>query len=314
MSRPYRKQPSSDAVPAFVFYGEEAKDAEIGAFHIEPLHRRSALHGWKIAPHLHKGLLQIFVITGGRATVSVEGRFFEVAAPVVLTIPTGVPHGLQYEPGAQGHVLTLRDAPPPGVEPRAGRQLMETLFAAPLAIELDGEDDTATRLYGLLDQLYAERGRAAGTASPLLESLLVSAALALMVRLYERARREAPRLPARTSQLRAFEALVERHYTDHLPVGRYAQMLNMSESTLDRLCRSFTGRTAFQVVQGRLAQEARRRLVYSNAPVQRVAEELGFAGQAYFSRFMRRQTGLAPKAFRRQARQAVFASPSGEES
>jgi AraC family transcriptional activator of pobA len=60
------------------------------------------------------------------------------------------------------------------------------------------------------------------------------------------------------------------------------------------------GTTAFDLIQQRLALEARRRLVFRAHPVQGIAAELGFKDPAYFSRFFRRHCGMSPAEFRRR--------------
>jgi AraC family transcriptional activator of pobA len=55
-----------------------------------------------------------------------------------------------------------------------------------------------------------------------------------------------------------------------------------------------------QVVHQRLLLEAKRNLIYTNMTVNQLAERLGFADPAYFSRFFRRLSGASPKAFRQR--------------
>ena len=94
--------------------------------------------------------------------------------------------------------------------------------------------------------------------------------------------------------------LIESNYLKHWPVARYARMLGVSESSLNRLCRGLIGVTTFDVVQQRLALEARRRLIYAAGPVSSIGAELGFKDPAYFCRFFRKHCGISPAAFRRR--------------
>ena len=103
-------------------------------------------------------------------------------------------------------------------------------------------------------------------------------------------------------QLRRFRSLIESQYLKHWPVIRYARRLAMSETSLNRLCRRQAGCTAFELIQRRLALEARRRLVYAGSPVSGIAAELGFKDPAYFSRFFRRHGGISPNEYRRRHR------------
>ncbi|HWG70460.1 MAG TPA: helix-turn-helix domain-containing protein, partial [Steroidobacteraceae bacterium] len=101
-------------------------------------------------------------------------------------------------------------------------------------------------------------------------------------------------------RLQRFRYLIEAQYLRHWPVRRYARRLALSETNLNRLCRRLAGCTAFEMIQQRLALEARRRLVYGASAVSAVAGELGFRDAAYFSRFFRRHGGVSPVEFRRR--------------
>jgi AraC-like DNA-binding protein len=92
-------------------------------------------------------------------------------------------------------------------------------------------------------------------------------------------------------------------------VERYGRELGMSETSLNRLCRRLTGSTGFDLVQRRLALEARRRLLNAGESVSMIANVLGFKDSAYFSRFFRRHIGVSPLEFRR--RQIDVKVPAG---
>src|ERR1700727_3396389 len=96
--------------------------------------------------------------------------------------------------------------------------------------------------------------------------------------------------------------MIENRYAIDWPIQRSARELGLSETSLNRLCRRLTGGTGFDLLQQRLALEARRRLIYAADSVSGVASALGFRDSAYFSRFFRRYSGLSPHEFRRQHR------------
>jgi AraC-like DNA-binding protein len=60
------------------------------------------------------------------------------------------------------------------------------------------------------------------------------------------------------------------------------------------------GRSAKQVVDLRVALEARRILVHSTASASAIGEQLGFSEPTNFQKFFKRQVGLTPEAFRRE--------------
>lgn len=91
-----------------------------------------------------------------------------------------------------------------------------------------------------------------------------------------------------------FKDLVEKHYTEHLEIARYCDLLGVSVVTLNRHVKSELGQTAKQVAQERLAIEARVALRSGERSIKEVAFDLGFEDPLYFSRFFRKQFGAAP--------------------
>lgn len=77
-----------------------------------------------------------------------------------------------------------------------------------------------------------------------------------------------------------------------------SKRLGYSARTLSRVCLSVAGRTAKQLVNERIALEAQRLLSQPGATSAQVATTLGFSEQTNFAKFFRRQTGMAPTAWR----------------
>lgn len=96
-------------------------------------------------------------------------------------------------------------------------------------------------------------------------------------------------------------------------VEEYAARLGVSVRTLTRACLSETGRSAKQVVDARVALQAKRLLACTGLPVAEVGRQLGFAEPANFGRFFTREAGCTPGEFRagRRASGAAGARRAG---
>jgi hypothetical protein len=81
---------------------------------------------------------------------------------------------------------------------------------------------------------------------------------------------------------------------------RFRGLLEAGHSvrTLTRACLSVTGRTAKQVVDDRVALEARRLLACTPLSVAEVGRHLGFPEPTNFGRFFPREVGMSPGHFR----------------
>lgn len=95
-----------------------------------------------------------------------------------------------------------------------------------------------------------------------------------------------------------FRALIEEHFTRHLKVSQYAEMLGITQKTLLRACQAMTGRTAVSLIHDRIVLEATRHLRYSSRNVSDIAYSLGFDDVGYFSRFIKLHAGHSPSELR----------------
>jgi len=279
-------------IPRFRLYGEADQSADAEFVHLEDIQSRSSLYEWEITAHAHGGLLQLVIVLSGAVRIRLDDRQEAADGPCCITLPPGVVHAFQFQPGTHGYVLTVAEAMVLGsTDP--SRPLIEKLFAAARIVALG---DSADRIAGLVSQLAAEFQWPA-TGQGLMFDWLVRAILLLI----HRCATPDPHATdgARTGLLTRFRQLVEAHYRDHWPVPRYADALGVTESRLNRLCRTLADKSAFDVIRDRLLLEAKRRLVYIAAPVTALSYELGFQDPAYFCRFFRKQTGMSPAEYRR---------------
>jgi AraC family transcriptional activator of pobA len=217
----------------------------------------------------------------------------------VVIVPAGTVHGFAFRADSQGYVLTMDLDRLLNATGAAERAPIIALFAAPRTVALGSDRALAARSAQLFETLLRE--------FHLPESLLapVSGWLACTV-LWILASACLPAAPMGPldghdlERLRRFRLLVEANYLRHWPVKRYAEQLALSESSLNRVCLSLAGGTAFEVIQQRLALEARRRLTYVADTVSTIGADLGFKDPAYFCRFFRKHSGMSPAAFRRR--------------
>lgn len=91
---------------------------------------------------------------------------------------------------------------------------------------------------------------------------------------------------------------IEHGFTRSRRVEEYAAKLGCSVRTLTRACLAATGRSAKQVIDDRVALEARRMLACTRLPVAEVGQRLGFTEATNFGRFFQREVGRSPGAFR----------------
>jgi AraC family transcriptional activator of pobA len=101
--------------------------------------------------------------------------------------------------------------------------------------------------------------------------------------------------------LRNFQKLIEKHYdTIRLP-KEYAELLYITPNHLNALCRDLLGMPAGEVIRNRIILEAKRQLVNLDLSISEIGYKLNFSDNSYFSKFFRKQAGVTPEEFRKEA-------------
>lgn len=287
--RPAPTANATGAIAGYALFGESAHLPDV--LHCETIAARSALHDWELEPHRHARLHQLVFVEAGGGSAQLEGATLALAPMTLVNVPPGHVHGFSFAPGTAGYVTTLaaemRD------EVLAQASDVRRLLATSRLLRADDEVRSTTRA------VWHEYGGRAAARALVLRGLTATL-LGLAARLAAAA--EPPPAARRESRLLGrFEALVEAHYAEHWPVADYARALAVTPTHLSRIVRAATGGPASKVIEMRLVHEARRHLVYTQAPITAVAYGLGFADPAYFTRVFSRAVGMSPREFRARA-------------
>jgi AraC-like DNA-binding protein len=169
-----------------------------------------------------------------------------------------------------------------------------------------GGDDSEAIVDGI-SQLEIDYARiVAGEDIPI--SVLRHQLAALLLRLSRLEPEGGPgQAAADSAVLVRFRAEIEQRFALSRQVEEYAHELGCSVRTLTRASLAATGRTAKQLVDDRVALEAKRLLAESDLPVAEVGARLGFTEATNFGRFFARTVGSSPGAFRAASRRAAAA-------
>lgn len=98
--------------------------------------------------------------------------------------------------------------------------------------------------------------------------------------------------------LEQLQDAIEANYRRLRAPSAYARLLHVTPKTLGRIVKEELGKTLTALIQDRVLVHAKWELLHTLKPVKEIAHELGFTDELYFSRLFRKQTGMAPTAFR----------------
>lgn len=99
----------------------------------------------------------------------------------------------------------------------------------------------------------------------------------------------------------SFYNLVEKKFANHHSVQYYADMLCISNSSLYKIVKKHSQLTPSEIIDNRVAAEAKRLLTSTDLSNKEVAEVLNFKDDSHFNKFFKRITGCSPKDFRRNS-------------
>jgi AraC-like DNA-binding protein len=278
-----------------------------------PRHPVVGIHTLRLKDLYHRGAAEqharhrvpvhlLALVTAGRASFNVDFETYPCRPGGLLWVRPGQFVGF----------------PPPGID--ATLVLFEPGFpyeaAAPGALAIaagptqagtywqpGGEDSDA--IVDGVSQLEIDYSRiVAGEEIPI--EVLRHQLAALLLRLVRLEPEGGPGQAAADSEILVrFRQQIDERFAQTRLVEEYAQHLGCSVRTLTRASLAATGRTAKQLVDDRVALEAKRLLAESDLPVAEIGASLGFTEPTNFGRFFARTVGSSPGQFRAESRRAA---------
>lgn len=94
------------------------------------------------------------------------------------------------------------------------------------------------------------------------------------------------------------KTLIEKHYRDKHTPAEFAALLFISPKALGKLTKTHFNKTPTDLIQERIIIEAKRELYLTDKPIKRIAAELGYDDEFYFSRLFKNKTNASPQLYR----------------
>lgn len=94
-------------------------------------------------------------------------------------------------------------------------------------------------------------------------------------------------------------AYIKMHYETCLTVSEIAAHIGTSVSYLSRIFKETTGNKIIATINAKKLQKAKEYLEQTDKKIYEIAELLGFENVTYFSHFFKKQTGIAPKDWKK---------------
>jgi len=272
--------------PNYALYGDRQSDAQAGFVHIETVQESSRPYRGVIKPHKHSDLFQVLIIEKGEAEIQLEDNQVSINEPVVVTLPAENRHGFHFHTGIRGVILSIAL---PIIQ-----QDIDIVTSKATILLLGEKEDAVKQILTIAELLIEEQQHP--TAQQHVSLQLIHTLFAMIKRV-DTALTLSEKLP---DALKQFSQLIERSLENRLDVDDYASHCGVSTSTLNRMCNRHFGKSALQTINQRLTIEIKRRLAFTQRSVALISDELGFSDPGYFTRFVKRELGETPIAFRKR--------------
>ncbi len=97
-----------------------------------------------------------------------------------------------------------------------------------------------------------------------------------------------------------FRDLVEQHYKEKKTVQEYAQLMLVTEKTINKTTRSVVDLSAKQFIIDRILLEIKRYLGQGELTINEVSDLMGFDEPSNFTKFFKRYEGISPNEFKKK--------------
>ncbi|WP_246561475.1 AraC family transcriptional regulator [Streptomyces roseirectus] len=164
----------------------------------------------------------------------------------------------------------------------------------------DGELAALKRVLGVLEEEFTRPDQ--GLGEDLLKHLLAVVLLHIDQMCRQRHKETAAFSGEHGELFLRFRRELDRSYRATRLVEEYAAALRCSTRALSRACRAVAGTSTKDVIDARVALEARRLLVHTDLPISAIARQLGFSEVTNFGKFFVRRVNMTPGAFRRESK------------
>lgn len=93
---------------------------------------------------------------------------------------------------------------------------------------------------------------------------------------------------------------IAENYAQTQPVAQMLRLSGLAQRSFARRFQQATGMAPLEYVHTLRLEEAKHMLETGDAPVEAIANEVGYEDAAFFSRLFRRKVGLTPAQYRRR--------------
>lgn len=248
--------------------------------------RIERMESYPPVPRHKHSCYELFFIVGGEGTLFIDCQSYNIQKNTLFLVSPGRIHGWEYTNNLDAYMLKF------DISIFTDKSFSDHLSIFNFdAVNVNESEFKAIEnvLSNLLAEYKATRSFKECTISNLLNILLIYVKRTLPA---------APSSHATNTLFSKLNDLMEQNNYQLTPTTYYAKKLKTSIKLLNQSIKEITGLNSSEYIRSKTMLEAKRLLKYDSMTCNEIADHLGFIDPAYFSRFFKREVGVAPKYFR----------------
>lgn len=231
-----------------------------------------------------KDVIQIFIIEKGGITFWANGKRLSVKNHSVVLIPSEINYTLKPQAYTYGTIISASSS----------------FYKDFLSLDLRKENPSDITVINVEESYETVKSIAKGLEFNFLKRQKINFTLIdkLLPILLLEFFRSSQTLNKEEKHFEKFISVLNENSRADISLNQYAELLGITTTHLNRVCKNITGKTASNIYRDVLMSRAKKYLLSSTYQVAEVATLLHFASPSYFNRFFKKETGLTPKAYR----------------
>jgi len=266
-----------------------------GRYPDKPFWRVPARHKNLFIAHKHSFYHLVFFTKGG-GYQTIDFEHVPVKAGQLYFMAPGQVHNWHFEGEVDGYIINFSAAFFQSFLLRPG-YLDDLPFFSGIVADavIDVPGDKQAAITQLFEELIAENEEQRFLSADMIRTTL----LKLFISAARLVSRQQAEPTYNYTLMRNFQKLIDKNFISLKLPKDYADLLFITPNHLNALCNAMLGIPAGEVIRRRIALEAKRLLINRELTIARIAGELNFADNSYFTRFFKKQTGITPEEFRK---------------
>lgn len=262
-----------------------------------------AIHQNLHLAHKHS-FYHLLLFTEGAGSHAIDFKTFPVRPYQIYFMIPGQVHSWNFEGKVDGYVINFSESffqsfllKPDYLEqfPFFNGVIDDAVFELPA--------DARKKVLAIFDQLIAESEASQRLGLDMVKTLLLQLFITIGRLSFEQ--RSGNVTSFNYTLFKNFQKLIEKNCTTLRLPREYAELLYITPNHLNALCKEVLGISAGEVIRNRIVLEAKRLLVNLALSVSEIAYTLNFEDNSYFTKFFKKQAGLTPEEFRKEALRAM---------